>query len=406
MAHVVLAAATSGILMKGGDGTIIAQQLVLGANSYILLAVPFFIVSGDIAAKGNTSEKIVNAINAFLGRVRGGLGIATIFACAVFGAITGSAMACVVAIGALMLPKLLERGYPRLLVIGILTCAGTLGVMIPPSIPMLQIAIAMRTSVGAQFTAGFIPGLLTAALMSIYVYFVAKKMNLPIEEKVPFRQKMKILKDSFWALMFPVIILGGIYSGLTTPTEAAVVSVFYVIFVELVIYRTIKVKDLYRIIGASVVNAATLTLTIATAQVFVWLLTTEKVPLMLYEAITATITNRYVLLFALCGLFFIVGCFTNVATVVIILGPMLLPVLQYFEINLIQFGILAVMMAQIGFITPPFGLCLFVSMKMAKSSMGEVIRGSYPFIIAMFAATLLLLFIPQLSTFLPDLIFK
>jgi len=406
VAHVVLAAATGGILFGGGDGTIIAQQLVLGANSYILLAVPFFIISGDIAAKGNTSEKIVNAINAFLGRLQGGLGIATIFACAVFGAITGSAMACVVAIGALMMPKLLERGYPRLLVLGIITCAGTLGVMIPPSIPMLQIAIAMRTSVGAQFTAGFIPGILTALLMSVYVFCVAKKKNIPVEEKISFKEKMLVLKDSFWAIMFPVIILGGIYSGLTTPTEAAVVSVFYVIFVELAIYKKINVKELYKIIGASAVNAATLTLTIATAQVFVWYMTTERVPAMLYEAITGTITNRYVLLFALCGLFFIVGCFTNVATVVIILGPMLLPVLQFFDINLIQFGILAVMMSQIGFITPPFGLCLFVSMKMSKSSMGEVIKGSYPFIVAMSIAAMLIIFIPKISTFLPDLIFK
>jgi C4-dicarboxylate transporter DctM subunit len=405
VAHVVLAAATGGIVMGGSDGTILAQQLVLGANSYVLLAVPFFIISGDIAAKGRTSEKIVNSINAFLGRLPGGLGIATIFASAVFGAITGSAMACVVAIGALMMPKLLERGYPKLLVIGIITTAGTLGVMIPPSIPMLQVAIAMRTSVGAQFTAGFLPGLLTAAMLSLYVFFVAKKERIPLESKITMRQKLYTLKDSLWALMFPIIILGGIYSGFTTPTEAAVISVFYVIFVELAIYRTITPKKLYKIIADSTVNAATLTLTIATAQVFVWYMTTEKVPTILYEAITGAVTNRYVLLFLLCGFFFIVGCFTNVATVVIILGPMMLPVLQFFEVDLLHFGILAIIMSQIGFITPPFGLCLFVSMKMSKATMGEVIRGSGPFIVIMVLSACLLLLIPSISTVLPNLIF-
>jgi len=405
VAHVVLGAAAVGILGGGNNGTILMQQTVLGMNSYILLAVPFFIISGDIAAKGDTSQKLVDAINAFLGHIRGGLGIATIFACALFGAITGSSIACVVAIGSLMLPKLLERGYPKLLAVGIITTAGTLGVMIPPSIPMLQIAVSMRTSVGAQFTAGFIPGLLTAVFMSVYVYFAAKKHNIPRENRVPFRQKMHVLKESFWALMFPVIILGGIYSGLTTPTEASVVSVFYVVFVELVIYKKLKLKDLYEIISGSVVNAATLTLTIATAQVFVWYMTTQQVPTLLYNTITSLISSRYTMLLALCGLFLIVGCFTNVATVVIILGPILLPVLKHFDINLIHFGIIAVMMSQIGFVTPPFGLCLFVSMKMSNSSMIEVTRGAIPFLIAMALATILLLFVPQLSTFLPSLIF-
>lgn len=405
VAHVVLAAAAAGIILAGNNGTILVQQTVLGMNSYILLAVPFFIISGDIAAKGGTSQRIVNVINAFLGRLRGGLGIATIFACALFGAITGSAIACVVAIGSLMLPKLLQRGYPKLLVVGIITTAGTLGVMIPPSIPMLQIAVAMRTSVGAQFIAGFIPGILTASAMSVYVFWVSKKYNIPLEEKISFKKKLLVLKDSFWALMFPVIILGGIYSGLTTPTEAAVVSVFYVIIIELLVYKSIKVKDLYKIISGSVVNAATLTLTIATAQVFVWYMTTQRVPALLYSMITGAITSKYPLLLALLGLFFIAGCFTNVATVVIILGPILLPVLTYFNVNLIHFNILAVMMCQVGFITPPFGLCLFVSMKMSGSNMLQVTRGSLPFIIIMLLVTVLLLFVPQFSTLLPNLIF-
>ena len=404
VAHVVLGAAAVGILAGGTDGVLLAQQTVLGMNSYVILCVPFFIISGDLAAKGQTSQKLVNAINALMGHLPGGLGIATIFACALFGAITGSSIACVVAIGALMLPKLLEAGYPKLLSVGIITTAGTLGVMIPPSVPMLQISVAMGVSVAEGFLSGVIPGILCAILMSAYVFFRAKKLNLPRMPRKPIKEVLRILLDSFWALMFPVIILGSIYGGFATPTEAAVISVFYVLFVELVIYRTIPVKDMWNIIKGSTVSAAALTLTIATAQVFVWFMTTENIPTLVYNALISSVGNKYVMLFLLCLLFLIVGCFTNVATVVIILGPIMLPVLQYFGIDLLQFGVIAVLMSQIGFVTPPFGLCLFVSMKIAKADMVEVIRGSWPFLVCLALGTLIVIFVPQLATWLPGLL--
>lgn len=405
VAHVVLGAAAIGIIAGGNNGILLAQQTVLGMNSYVLLAVPFFIISGDLAAKGETSRRLVNAINAFLGSIRGGLGIATIFACALFGAITGSSIACVVAIGALMLPQLLEAGYPKPLVLGIITTAGTLGVMIPPSIPMLQISVAMGTSVAAGFTSGFVPGILTAILMSIWVYLYAKKHNVPKQPPMPWRQKLHVLKESFWALMFPVVILGTIYGGLATPTEAAVISVLYVLFVEICIYRTTSIKQLWNTIKGSTVSAATLTLTIATAQVFVWFMTTENIPAILYNTLTSAISGKYALLFLLCLLFLIVGCFTNVATVVIIIGPILAPVLEFFTIDTLQFGVLAILLSQIGFVSPPFGLCLFVAMKVAKASMPEVVRGSIPFLVCMALSALLIIFFPALATWLPHLIY-
>ncbi|MGI6686768.1 MAG: TRAP transporter large permease [Christensenellales bacterium] len=406
VAHVVFGAAGVGILSAGNNGTILAQQMVLGMNQYVILAVPFFIISGDLAAKGKTSQRLVDVINAFLGHLPGGLGIATIFASALFGAITGSAIACVVAIGSLMLPKLKENGYPMLLSLGIITTAGTIGVMIPPSVPMLQIAIAMGTSVGKQFMAGFLPGILTATLMSTYVVFAAKKAKMSVLPRMPFKQKIKTLKNSFWALMFPVIVLGSIYGGIATPTEAAIISVLYVMFVELFIYKTVPLKKLYMTMVNATVNAATLTLTIATAQVFVWYLTTENVPMMLYEWIIGFINNQYLLWFLLCALFFVVGCFTNVATVVLILGPMIKPILDYFAIDPIHFTIVAVMMSQVGFVTPPFGLTLFTSMKLANTGMKEVTKGSFPFLIIMLIATALLVAFPAISTFLPNLIYR
>lgn len=403
--HVVLGAAATGILGSGAGPSILVQQSVLGINSYTTLAVPFFIIAGDLASKGKTSEKIVNVINAFLGRIPGGLGIATIVACAFFGAITGSSMATVVAIGSIMLPKLTEAGYPRLLSIGIVTCAGTLGVMIPPSIPMLLIAIALRTSVGAQFTAGILPGLLTAAAMSAYVFFYAKKHKLPLAEKVPFKQKLRVVKESLFALLFPVIVLGSIYSGIATPTESAVISVLYILVIELFVYREIRPRQLHAMFGASAVSAATMTVMMATAQAFVWYMTTAQVPQMLLDAVSNVISSPMTFILVMCAVFFVVGCFTNVATVVVILGPILLPLLQYYGINAYQFCIVAVMMSQIGFITPPFGLCLFVSMKQSNATMLEVVRGAVPFILIMLAVTVVLIIYPQISTCLPEFIF-
>lgn len=405
VAHVVLGSAAIGVLMGGKNGIILVQQLVLGCNSFLLLAVPFFIISGNLAAKGKTSERIVASVSCLIGHIPGGLGVATIFACVLFGAITGSSIACVVAIGTLMIPRLLERGYPRLLALGIVTTGGTLGIMIPPSIPMVQQAVAMNLSVGELFTAGFIPGIFTALTLSAYVVVSAVRNKIPREVRVDWRTKLHILKDSFWALMFPVIILGCIYTGIATPTETAVISVFYVLIVELFIYKSFAFKQLYDVLRNSTVSAATLTITVATAQVFVWYMTTAKLPDLLYNYITTYVTSVGLLWLLLFILFQIVGCFTNETIVVIILGPLMVNVLGYYDISLIHFGIVAIMVAQIGFVTPPFGLCLFTTMKIGPATMPEVTKASWVFILIMLVDTILFIVFPGLSTWLPNLIF-
>lgn len=401
VAFVVISAAGVGIAASGTNLMIMMQQLFNGMNSFTYLSIPFFIMSGDIAARGCTSEKIIDVFNAFLGRIKGGLGIATVFACVFFGAITGSAIACVVAIGAFMMPKLLEAGYPRSLVIGIITAAGTLGIMIPPSVPMLTYSLAMGTSAGDMFTAGFLPGLLIAAGFCGYVFYVAVKKKIPVVgEKMTLKEKLKVLGKSFWALMFPVVVLGSIYGGLATPTEAAVISLVYIIIVELVIYRRIKPKDIFRILAKSLVSSATLTMTIATAQVFVWYLTTSHLTTQVYNAMTGAFSSSLAVMLLMALLFLVAGCFTNVMTVCVILGPVIKPVLQFFGVNLVHFGICTILMSQLGFITPPFGFCLFVAMKVAKASMGEVARAVLPFIGIMLGAEVLLILFPQISLFL------
>lgn len=406
IAFVVFGAAATGIVLMGTDPVILVQQLFQGMNSFTYLAVPFFIMSGEIASQGSTSEQIIDVFNAVLGRFRGGLGLACIGACVFFGAITGSSIACVVAIGAFMMPKLLESGYPRSLVLGIITSAGTLGVMIPPSVPMLTYSLAMGSSVSRLFTAGFIPGILTAVMMGIYTWFVAKRQNVPrTGERLNLLQILKVMWRSKWALLFPVIVLGGIYGGIATPTEAAVVSLFYVIFVELFISKKISLKQMFPMLARSVVSSATLSLTIATAQVFVWYLTTSQVTSAIYNWMTSFFTSANMLMLAMCILFLIVGCFTNVITVCLILGPIIAPVLGHFGIDLIHFGVVAILMAQIGFLTPPFGLCLFTTMKVANVSMAEVSKSIMPFLIIMLLAVVLLVLFPQISLFLPNLVF-
>ena len=405
IAYVVLVAAGIGIVGSGFSGVTVVQQTVSGINSFIMLAVPFFIISGDLAANGRTSQKIVDSINAFLGHIHGGLGIATIVASAFFGAITGSGIATVVAIGALMLPKLIEAGYPRGFALGIIACSGTLGVMIPPSIPMLTMAVALQNSVGAQFLAGFIPGLLTVAAMSTVVAYMAKKLNIPKAERMPWKQRLIVLKNSFWALMFPVVILGSIYGGLATPTEAAVISAFYVIIIELFVYKEMTWKSLYKHLGVSIINAATMSVLLATAQALLYYLTSAHVPEAMLAAVTSTISSPISVLLILSGIFLILGCFMNIGSAVIILASVLLPLLREYGIDVTQFIIIATMMNMIGFITPPFGLCLFVAMKVGNAGMKEVFEGSWRLLIALAVVTVLLILIPELSTILPTLFY-
>lgn len=403
IAYVVLIAAGVGILGSGFSGIVVAQQTVSGINSFIMLAVPFFIISGDLAAKGKTSQKIVDTINAFIGHVPGGLGIATVVASAFFGAITGSGIATVVAVGALMLPKLLNAGYPKNLALGIIACSGTLGVMIPPSIPMLTMAVALQNSVGEQFIAGFLPGILVVVVMSVFISWKSKKLGIPRTPKMTWRERGRVLKESFWALLFPVIILGSIYGGLATPTEAAVISAVYVIIIEMAVYKELTWKSLYKQLGPSIVNAATMSVLLATAQTLLYFLTSAHVPELMLNATVSAIQSPIAVLLILCGIFLVAGCFMNVGSVVIILASVLLPLFRQYNIDVTHFVIIANLMNMIGFITPPFGLCLFVAMKIGDSNMKEVFSGSWQLLVCIAICTLLVIFIPEISTFLPSL---
>ena len=292
------------------------------------------------------------------------------------------------------------------LALGIIACSGTLGVMIPPSIPMLTMAVALQNSVGEQFIAGFLPGILVVVVMSVFISWKSKKLGIPRTPKMTWRERGRVLKESFWALLFPVIILGSIYGGLATPTEAAVISAVYVIIIEMAVYKELTWKSLYKQLGPSIVNAATMSVLLATAQTLLYFLTSAHVPELMLNATVSAIQSPIAVLLILCGIFLVAGCFMNVGSVVIILASVLLPLFRQYNIDVTHFVIIANLMNMIGFITPPFGLCLFVAMKIGDSNMKEVFSGSWQLLACMAICTLLVIFIPEISMFLPSLMVR
>jgi C4-dicarboxylate transporter DctM subunit len=407
IALVVLISAAAGIVfISHNSPLVLVLQLFNGLDNFVILAAPFFIMAGGVAAEGDTARRLVAVMNVLFGRLSGGLVIATIMACAFFAAISGSSLATVVAIGTIMIPSLEREGYPRPMAVGVCTSAGALGVMIPPSIPMVIMCVAMGTSVGKQFMAGFLPGIFIAICWSIYAYIVCLKNNYGTKSQLRFHEIVKVLKESVFALLFPVIVLGGIYGGIATPTEAAAISLIYVLIVEFAVYKKLKVRDLKKILAESAIISATLNTILGCAMVFSWYMTTQQVPAAVAAFITNVIHAKWIFLLAVVIFYAIAGCFMDLVSLTVILGPILIPSMQKFDIDLIHFGIIAVAMCELGFLTPPFGINLFVSMSLTKESLGYTARATLPYMIVMGGAILAITYIPEISLFLPNLFYR
>lgn len=404
---VVLVSSMIGILIFSGvPPLILVQQLFNGLDKFVILAVPFFILAGGVAAQGDTARRLVELMNIVFGRLRGGLAIATIFACAFFAAISGSSLATVVAIGTIMVPGLVKAGYPKAMATGIIASAGSLGVLIPPSAPLVLICVAMNTSVGKQFMAGFIPGLIIAIALSIFVLFRSRKLGISRREKYNVRQILTIIKESFLALMFPVIVLGGIYGGFTTPTEAAAVSLIYVLIIELFFFKKVKFKDLTGILANAATTAGALTFIIASASVFTWFMTTQQVPASIASSIQNIIHTKAMFLFSLVLFLFIAGCFMDLISMTLVLGPILIPTLTLFDLNLVHFGIIAITSAEVAFMTPPFGVNLFVTMSVTDEPLGYVAKSTMPYMFICLGLVFIFAFFPEISLFLPNLFYN
>jgi C4-dicarboxylate transporter, DctM subunit len=382
----------------------LVQQIFNGMDNFILLSIPFFILAGSIMSAGSISKHLVTVMQLVTCRIPGGLAVAATLACIFFAAISGSSPATVIAIGSIMIPALVKHGYGERFSIGLLTAAGSLGILVPPSIPMVLYALVMNVSVGKLFMAGFLPGLLMGGLLMTYSIFMAKKFNWGCSVIYQPGEPWKLIKDAIWGILMPVIVLGGIYSGIFTPTEAAAVSVIYALIVEKFIYKDMTLAKLNRVLKDSVVLSSALLFIIASAMTFIWLLTRENIPAQAAEFILAHIQNKYLFLLAVNILLLLVGCVMDIVSAIIVISPILVVALEKMDIDLIHYGIIMIVNIEMGFLTFPFGLNLFVAMGVTGKSLIEVGRAVIPFMLVMLVGLALITYMPWISTYLPNLI--
>lgn len=380
------------------------QQLFNGMDNFILLAIPFFILAGNIMANGSTSSHLVGSMRLIVGRIPGGMAVAAILSCLFFAAISGSSPATVIAIGTIMIPTLIKQGYGENFSIGLITSAGSMGILVPPSIPMVLYALVMNVSVGRMFLAGILPGIFIGGIMVVYSMVLARKHNWKTTERYSWRETFQRLKAASWAISMPVIVLGGIYTGVFTPTEAAAVSVAYALLIEFFIYKNMTVEKLSRVLKESVILSSALLFIISCAMTFIWLLTREQIPVAAADFLTAHIDNKYLFLLLVNIFLLLVGAVMDIVSAIIIISPILMVALDEFGIDLIHFGIIMIVNIELGFLTFPFGLNLFVAMGITGKPLTQIGRAVLPFLVLMLIGLLIITYVPVISTALPDLL--
>ncbi|MFA5538006.1 MAG: TRAP transporter large permease [Gemmobacter sp.] len=398
-------ASTVALLLSGKvSGSYVPQGLVTSIDSFPLMAVPFFILAGDLMGKGGLSTRLINVGRMIFGRYTGGLAIIAVVTCMFFAAISGSGPATVAAVGSIMLPAMLKDGYRPSFSTGLVASAGSLGVIIPPSIPMVIYATSANVSVSKMFLAGVIPGLLIGLALIGYAWFQAKRDGLkPGDEAPTWREILAGLNDAKWALLAPVIILGGIYGGVFTPTEAAAVGVIYGFVVGAFVYRELTPKNLYAVIAESALITASIMIIVGSATIFGRVLTLEGIPSMIAETITTWVSQPWLLLLLITLLLLVIGTFMEALAAIIILTPILLPLAVSIGISPEHFGILMIVNLGIGMVTPPVGVNLFVASRVGNVPFEEVVRGSFRPILVMLGVLLLVTYIPALTLWLPSL---
>ncbi len=384
----------------------VVRSMLGGIDSFPLLAVPMFVLAGILMAHGKISEKLFDVFVYFIGKKRAGVPCAVIITCLFYGAISGSAPATVAAVGSMTIPLLIELGYEKDFATAIVAVAGGLGVIIPPSIPFIMYAMATGESVSDLFLAGIVPGLFIGALLMLYTYYHCRRYGEDREKinaKVTkLREKgfLSILKESIWALLSPVIVLGCIYAGIASPTEAAVISVFYALFVSLFLYKTIRVRDIWGIFVEAMKTYAPILFILAASTAFSRVLTLMQVPQSVSSWILTNFSNKTVLLLIINLVLLIVGMVMDTTPAILILSPILLPIVENIGVDPIQFGVVMIVNLAIGFVTPPIGVNLFVASSLTDVSVMQIARKAAPMIGYFLLALLVLTFVPGISLFL------
>jgi C4-dicarboxylate transporter DctM subunit len=374
-------------------------------DKFPLVVVLFFILCGNIMCSGSIVDKLIKVAKAFVGFFPGGLGMAGIIACGLFGAISGSTVATVVAIGGFMIPALVAEGYDEKYAVGVMTTSPILGIVIPPSISMILYSMISNDSLEALFITGFMPGMLIILSFCIYTYIVCRRGGMKMQKPPPFSEFMATMKEGFWALMLPVLIFGGIFSGVFTANEAAVVACVYALVVEIFIHKDMKFSEAKKVIVSSATTSGTLLVIVAGATVFGKYLTLERIPEAITDAVTVSITSKFMFLFVINIFLLIVGMFMDIISATMILTPVFLPMLHQFDINTLHFGLLMTINLGIGYVTPPMGVSLYITGAVADKDLIYVTKAVMPFILLQLGILGLLTYWEDLVLFLPRLLY-
>lgn len=383
----------------------VAQRLINGVDKFSLLAVPFFIFAANVMKNGGIARRIMEWAKCMVGSIRGSLAVTTEVSCMFFGAVSGSSPATVVAMGSMMYPELIRENYPKGFSTGLITAAGSVALLIPPSINAIVYGTVTGASVGALFMGGLGAGIIYGLVYIIYCLLYAKKHNIPRGKKSTGREKWQATKDAAWALGVPVIIMGGIYSGICTPTEASGVSAIYAVLVSVLVYREMDLLQFWKTCIDSVKSCAQVMVMLSTASIFSWVLTVGQVPQTVARLIAAADFTPTMFLLAVNILFLVAGMFIDGSSATIILAPLLYPVAESLGINLVHFGVVMVANIAIGMFSPPFGLNLFVAQPITGNSMKTIMGGVLPFILISLLALAIITYIPAISLLIPTLVY-
>ena len=373
-------------------------QIMLGSiDNFVLLAVPGFLFAGELMGRGSVARRLVDLVQAGVGSTRGSLGVTTVGTSAIFGAISGASAATVATVGRIMLPAMRKGGYPDRFSAGLITSVGAIDIIIPPSIPMIVYGAAASESVARLYAAGVLPGLLIAAILAVYVVWYARRNGIPCDERFELRKFMQALWSGGWALGAPVIVLGGIYSGVFSPTEAAAVAVVYSIVVSRIIYAEMTWKDIFDAAGTTAILTAQILVIVACANVFAWLLTVNQVPAALVQLVQGWDLSQWTVLLVLNVLLLVVGCFIDPLSAILVLTPLLVPIVKAVGIDPVHFGIVFMVNTAIGLFHPPFGINIFTAQAALKLPLNTIYRGIMPFIGLYLIALALITYVPAIS---------
>ena len=394
-----------GVAMSGFPAVVVIQRMFTGADSIALIAIPLFMLAGELMFQGGMSKRLVDFADTLLGHLPSGLAMVSILACMFFAAITGSAIAATAAIGGIMIPLMQEKGYENSFSAPLLACGGSIGPIIPPSIPLLIYGVMANVSVGKLFIGGFVPGILMGLGLMVYSYFIGKKRNYKgREQKATKAEVIRSAKDAFLALLMPLIIIGGIMSGKFTATESGAIAAFYALVIGFFVYKELKFEKLFSVLVNCAKATGQVLIVVAFASLFTWIITVNQVPQTISALLSSAIDNKFTLLLVINIILLIAGTFIDTTSALVIFAPLFIPLVQAYNVDLIHFGLIMAVNLSIGMCTPPLGVCLFVSGSIGKVSLKQQMRDLMPMILVLLAVLLIITYIPQTVLFLPNLL--